>query len=220
MMTKEKKRIYNKAYYQTNAEKAKAYSKTYYLANTPKIKAYSKAYSKVQRQVNPEKIKVYNKAYRLANREKARAYMKEYYATYIVKIKTERAAYYQANKKRMSAKYREYYTVNRKKINASRRANPEKGQINNGKRRALEFGVGHEPYSSNYIFRRDGYVCQICLRKINKRLKWPNPLCASIDHIVPLSKGGNDNPANVQATHLRCNVGKHATNKGQLRLFG
>lgn len=63
------------------------------------------------------------------------------------------------------------------------------------------------------------WICGICGRKINRRLKYPNPFSISIDHIIPLSKGGNDSPVNVQATHLRCNIGKHARNVGQLRMF-
>lgn len=88
------------------------------------------------------------------------------------------------------------------------------------KYKALKQGVGHEPYRDSYIFQRDGWVCGICGRKINKKLKHPNPLSKSINHIIPLSKGGNDSPVNVQAAHLRCNMGKHNINTGQLRLIG
>lgn len=117
--------------------------------------------------------------------------------------------YRDANAKRLNAKLSMYY-----------KAHPEKRRAKNRKRRALMSGINHEPYQNNYVFERDGRVCQICGRKINKRLKYPNPLCGSVDHIVPLSKGGDDRPGNVQASHLRCNLGKHAQNTGQLRLFG
>ena len=49
-------------------------------------------------------------------------------------------------------------------------------------------------------------VCAICGQPIDKRLKFPNPLSPSIDHIIPVSKGGH--PAdiqNLQLTHLKCN---------------
>jgi hypothetical protein len=37
---------------------------------------------------------------------------------------------------------------------------------------------------------------------------------------VPLSKGGDDVKANVQATHLRCNESKGNRGTDQLRLIG
>ena len=97
--------------------------------------------------------------------------------------------------------------------------NKDKFVVHRRKRRALKKGVRHEDYNDNYIFERDGWICGICGRKINKRLKYPNRLSVSIDHIVPLSLGGDDRPINVQAAHLRCNLGKNARNTGQLRMF-
>jgi 5-methylcytosine-specific restriction endonuclease McrA len=47
-------------------------------------------------------------------------------------------------------------------------------------------------------------------------------LAPSLDHIVPLSLGGSpDSPANLQLTHLRCNLAKRDRPAGeQLRLIG
>lgn len=36
-------------------------------------------------------------------------------------------------------------------------------------------------------------------------LKCPDPGSPSIDHILPISKGGNDTIANVQLAHFECN---------------
>lgn len=38
-----------------------------------------------------------------------------------------------------------------------------------------------------------------------------DPLAASIDHILPKSRGGTDDDGNLQITHLRCNLLKHAS---------
>lgn len=152
------------------------------------------------------KQKAYLKAYRIANKEKIKARCKVYHK-----------AYYLANKNKITVRKT---AQNKAYWKAYHLANPEKARINKRKRKALKRGNSHESYTGNYIFERDGWICQLCGQKINKRLKYPNPRSGSIDHIVPLSKGGNDSPMNVQATHLRCNVGKNAINKGQLRLFG
>jgi 5-methylcytosine-specific restriction endonuclease McrA len=45
-------------------------------------------------------------------------------------------------------------------------------------------------------------VCGICGKKIEGMKD------ASVDHIVPLSRGGRDAPDNMQIAHKECNVRK------------
>lgn len=52
-------------------------------------------------------------------------------------------------------------------------------------------------------------VCALCGKPVDKTLRFPNPLSPSIDHIIPVAKGGH--PAdieNLQLTHLKCNQQK------------
>jgi hypothetical protein len=68
------------------------------------------------------------------------------------------------------------------------------------------------------IYTRDNWTCQICLKPIDKSLRFPNPFCASVDHIIPVSMGGTNQPENLQTTHLRCNVALgNRKNSSQLR---
>lgn len=91
----------------------------------------------------------------------------------------------------------------------------------NYRARARHYGVQYEPIQPRRVFARDGWRCGICGRKVDKRLKAPNPMRASLDHIVPMSKGGDHLLANVQCAHLRCNVGKRERGGGeQLALVG
>lgn len=55
------------------------------------------------------------------------------------------------------------------------------------------------------IVARDGSRCQWCGEVVDLELAWPNPLSKSIDHIVPISKGGTHELGNCQMMHLRCN---------------
>lgn len=77
-----------------------------------------------------------------------------------------------------------------------------------------------EPIVAREIFERDGWRCGLCQKKVDKRLKWPNPRSASIDHIVPIKDGGQHVRLNVQCAHLRCNSSKNAGPGGQHLLFG
>ncbi|HEU4590839.1 MAG TPA: HNH endonuclease, partial [Steroidobacteraceae bacterium] len=61
-----------------------------------------------------------------------------------------------------------------------------------------------EPVSKGAIAKRDRWVCKLCGVKVDRRLEWPHPMSASIDHIVPISKGGEHSNANCQLAHLVC----------------
>lgn len=76
-------------------------------------------------------------------------------------------------------------------------------------RYALKRGaVGSETLVAADVFERDRWVCGICGERIDSAVSYPDPLSVSLDHIVPLSKGGGHVLANVQASHLVCNVRK------------
>lgn len=65
-----------------------------------------------------------------------------------------------------------------------------------------------DTFSNLEIFERDGWVCGLCDETVDKRLKYPDPKSASLDHVVPLSLGGPHTRANVQLAHFDCNVRK------------
>ena len=49
-------------------------------------------------------------------------------------------------------------------------------------------------------------TCAICGKPVDKTLKPPNPLAPTIDHIIPLAKGGHPSDIeNLQLTHATCN---------------
>lgn len=71
------------------------------------------------------------------------------------------------------------------------------------------------------ILERDRWRCGICGKRIGKSFKYPHPRSKSIDHVVPLSQGGDDTAANKRAAHLSCNQGR--MNRGgneQLAMIG
>lgn len=98
-------------------------------------------------------------------------------------------------------------------------SNPRKAARTKAKVRAVRRGARRaDKIDPIAVFERDGWICGICGKKVNRRLKYPHPLSVSLDHIIPLSKGGTHTLTNVQCAHLTCNHKKHTSDGGQLRL--
>lgn len=55
---------------------------------------------------------------------------------------------------------------------------------------------------------RDEWRCGICEEPVSPALAYPDPESPSLDHVVPLSRGGAHTAENCQVAHLRCNLRK------------
>lgn len=76
-------------------------------------------------------------------------------------------------------------------------------------RRAKRYGVRYESIDIEKVYEDDGWTCQICHEHVDKFTPYPNPKSASLDHIIPLSKGGTHTIDNVQLSHMECNRDKY-----------
>lgn len=109
-----------------------------------------------------------------------------------------------------------YYVENREEILARNAAYDRANKATRGasrvraRERRLR-GVVVEQYDRNSIFARDNWVCQLCQEPINPFLYRLDRMSATIDHIIPLDRGGDDAPHNVQAAHRSCNSSKQAS---------
>lgn len=79
----------------------------------------------------------------------------------------------------------------------------------------------YDGVTNKQILERDRWRCGICGKRIGKSFRWPHPRSASIDHVIPLSQGGDDTAANKRAAHLACNCGRMNRGGGeQLAMIG
>lgn len=70
------------------------------------------------------------------------------------------------------------------------------------KHRALNLGIELDAtVNLAEVFKRARGVCGICG-------DWVKPSKASMDHVTPLARGGTHTYANIQLTHLICNLRK------------
>lgn len=69
--------------------------------------------------------------------------------------------------------------------------------------------VESEVFTREEIFDRDEWICQLCRLPVLPEVRSPAPGTASLDHIVPVARGGPHTRANVQLAHLQCNAMKN-----------
>ena len=76
-------------------------------------------------------------------------------------------------------------------------------------RRKAEFLAAYiEDVDRSVVMKRDKWMCGICGNPVDIDVAWPDLLSPSMDHIIPLSKGGDHSYKNVQCAHLGCNMSK------------
>lgn len=76
------------------------------------------------------------------------------------------------------------------------------------RRMRVEQASQGEPVVPAEVHARDGWTCRLCGGPIDPEVAWPDPMSASVDHVVPLALGGAHSMANVQSAHLGCNSRK------------
>lgn len=106
----------------------------------------------------------------------------------IEKITNDDRSKYCSNKCRIRARNRRHTDHRRKVIRA------------NGK---AEWDI-----TLKKLVARDKHVCYICGRKVNTRAHYNADDYGSIDHVIPLSKGGTHTWDNVRLAHRKCNCVK------------
>jgi hypothetical protein len=159
---------------------------------------------------NEHKVEIVDKThkYYIANADKIKQVTKEWRITHPLEVRNYQKEYRSINKERLSIYYVKY-----------REENPNVIRSNNQRRRARKRDSLIENFNCLEIYERDNWMCGLCGKRVNKKLKYPNPLSASLDHIIPLAKGGKHSRANVHLAHLRCNEIAHTSGIKQTRLF-
>jgi len=90
------------------------------------------------------------------------------------------------------------------------------------KRKWVERAASVEAVNPFKVFERDGWRCQCCrMSTPRERRGTYHPRAPELDHIVPLSKGGEHSYRNTQLLCRACNAKKSDRDEGQqMRLFG
>lgn len=182
---------YMREYYHKNREKALALVNKYRNANKEKIKAQVRKF----KAENPETVKKWKRD----DYEKGRD-------GYLARAK----AHHAANREHHARLMHNWYVANSDKVKKDVRewakANPAKARASNivrlQRRRArIKAAAGnYSPSDIREMLQRQNGRCAACLKDIRKTY--------SVDHIMPLVRGGSNDPSNLQLLCLSCNVSK------------
>lgn len=184
-----------------------------------KQKEYFRKYNQEHRKQRSEQ----NAAWRQLHHEEVLAKKKQWYI--------EHPGYNAANSRQWRTEHPDYGTIyhhkwrednpekqkaavarQNERIKQRRKTNPEeirvKGRMYSYRHRALGKLKAED---IAYIATRDNWKCGICGRRVSRT-------SFSIDHILPVSRGGTNARENLQLAHLRCNHRKSNVGIAQLRL--
>lgn len=171
-------------------------------------------YNREYRARNYERLLEADRARYAANKEQMNARNRAYRQAHAAEIAEREKRNYELKREEILERERQRYAAETDRIKSVQRAyrarRPPAVIDRQSRRRARLAEVESAPYRPSQIFERDGWTCQICVEPIDRDVRFPNSMCASIDHIIPLSAGGPDVPDNLQATHLVCNIRKGA----------
>ena len=156
----------NKQWREENKEKNKQKNKEWRENNKEHLKEYQKKYNEENKEMIAERAKKYRKE----NEERLKKYDKEYRELH----KEDLKRYYEENKDRISKRGKEYY-----------KDNPEKFFNKGSKRRLLEENQGDGITKEQWLemMKFFDWKCAYSGTSLNKNNR-------SIDHIIPLSFGG------------------------------
>ncbi len=176
----------NREYYAKHKKEQALSMKQWRVNNSEKIaKAARESYLK-NRQVRIEAAR----AWRAANPGVAKARGCAYRAANYDRVNAAKKAYYRENTDRSRELNRKW-----------REANRDKAREIGDRRRAKKRAAMVEKVNRAVVTVRDKGICGICFLPVA-------PQDISLDHIIPLSKGGEHSYSNVQLAHRRCNSAK------------
>ncbi len=89
-----------------------------------------------------------------------------------------------------------------------------KGKYYSPKRRAV-YARG-DAIDHLTLFNLHGWTCCVCKEQIDPKLRFPHPMAATVDHLVPLCRGGTHTWDNVAPAHAAHNFAKGDTLLGGL----
>ena len=162
-------------------------------------RAYDAARYLGSRDVVKARVRVYAEANKAAVSRRAKAYREKHRAHLAAKDRVR----YAGNRARRNAMNREWRRAHPESralhVRTWKNSHPEKNREYKHRREArLRGAVQIERFTKTEIYERDRWICGICRCPVLRGEE-------SIDHVVPVSRGGQHTRDNVRLAHRLCN---------------
>jgi len=193
---KECMRAYSRQHTKDNAEHERERKRKWHEAHPEYIKGWQERNREHMREhdrlyylEHREENNARSRAYRRENAERLKQYGRQYRLEHREECRIVEKHYKQEHKKETRARIDEW-----------RRCNPGKTQEYLARRRALEMGAEGSYTADDWtaILDKYGHKCLACGTTEN----------ISVDHVIPLRKGGSNYPHNLQPLCVSCNSSK------------
>lgn len=166
----------------------------------------SPEYMRAYREANREHLREVNRVWREAHREELRAYERARYEANADSNRALARERHKRNAERQNARRREHYwrnvEANRERAREHGRQNRERRRAVEARRRARKLGNGIvELVDRRVVLERASGRCGICGGPVD-------PQDFHVDHITPVSLGGEESYTNTQPAHPLCNLRK------------
>lgn len=197
----DKLKEYHQNYRQENGDKLKEYHQNYSKGNTDRLKEYQQNY----RQENCDKLRESKRSYYQKNPDRSREQHQNYYKNNLDKVREYQRNYQQENADRIREHQRNYQQENADTIREQKRnyrqTSAGKNSLIRGsqKRRALKNKCHSLSYKPEDILNLFNSECAYCSSKEN----------LTLDHFIPLSKGGSNVQGNLLPACKSCNSSKN-----------
>lgn len=168
---------------------------------------------------NKEKIAEYQKRYRKENKEKIADQTRQWHEENKERTIERMRRWREKNKEKVVEYGREWREQNKSHISQKtklwKRENKDKVYASILKRRSNKNFVKFTPVQRTELLERDNWSCQCCGKKVHDDNK-NDENKAHIDHIIPISKGGDSTPENLRVLCRTCNLSKR--NKTEIEI--
>lgn len=188
----ERSKLYQREYRKLNKEELIKYHRRHYLSNIDKYREQSRSYY----YGNRDRLLQKQREYYLNNSDAIKAYQREYNTNNPDKVRDRHKQYYEKNKRWLLDNWKE-------KGRLWKRNNRDKVLSYVHKRRAMKMknGGSYTVEEWNDLCNRYGNMCLCCGKSADEER-------LTIDHVIPIIKGGNNYIFNLQCLCLSCNLSK------------
>jgi 5-methylcytosine-specific restriction endonuclease McrA len=182
-----------------NLARERAKDRARYAANPERKRQQARAWVIA----NPEKARRNNQAWKAVHHEQELARKRAYDAANREHVRALKRACYAANLEENRRQKREWAKAHPEPGRRWDREHPEKKRATYNTRRARIKGIGgkHSAEDMKAQYERQSGKCFWCKAKLGKY---------HVDHVIPIAKGGSNDPSNIVISCPLCNTKKGA----------